>query len=202
MHIVKAPFILRTLFPEATWNRSRKERKVYLSFDDGPIPEITPWILDTLNQYQIKATFFCVGENILQHLDIFERIKREGHGVGNHTFNHLRGWDTPQESYLENVYQCQELTQTKLFRPPYGRAKKAQLKVLKKDYEIIMWDVLTGDYDPQITPEQCLKNCVKYTKNGSIIVFHDNIKAIQNVRYALPKAIEQLLQKGFEFDLL
>lgn len=202
MHIVKAPFILRTLFPEATWNKSRKERKIYLTFDDGPIPEITPWVLDTLNQYNIKATFFCVGENIVKHPEIFERIKQEGHRIGNHTFNHLRGWDTPQEIYIENVQKCQELTQTNLLRPPYGRAKKTQMKVLKQEYEIIMWDVLTGDYDNRISPKQCLKNCVKYTKNGSIIVFHDSLKAEENIRYALPKAIEQLLQKGFTFDVL
>ncbi len=202
MHIVKAPLLLRTFYPEATWHRSRKEKSIYLTFDDGPIPEVTPWILDVLKELDVKATFFCVGENVARNPEIYARIITEGHAVGNHTMQHLKGWDTPQDHYLKNVAQCQELVQAKLFRPPYGRATKAQLKALKSDYEIVMWDVLTGDYDPKISEQQCLKNAIKYTKNGSIIVFHDNIKSFKNVQYALPKMIEQLTKKGYEFALL
>ncbi|MCL7987551.1 polysaccharide deacetylase family protein [Sphingobacterium sp. lm-10] len=202
MHIVKAPFLLRSLYPEATWNRSRKEKKIYLTFDDGPIPEVTPWILDTLKDHQVKATFFCVGENVQKNGSILQRLMQEGHAVGNHTMQHLRGWDTPHDIYLENVEACQKLIDTQLFRPPYGRAKKSQLKALKEKYEIVMWDVLTGDYDPKISPEQCLKNAIKYTKNGSIIVFHDNVKSFKNVQYALPRMIEYLQKKGYEFSLL
>jgi len=202
MHIVKAPFLLRSFYPEATWNKSRREKKIYLTFDDGPIPEVTPWILDVLNDLNVKATFFCVGENVQKNPAILQRLLREGHAVGNHTMNHLKGWDTALETYLANVENCQRLLQTTLFRPPYGRAKKSQLKVLKEHYEIIMWDVLTGDYDARISPEQCLKNAVKYTKNGSIIVFHDNVKSFTNVQYALPRMIERLRKKGYEFALL
>lgn len=202
MHFVRPIFILNYIYPKAIWRKEKEKNNIYLTFDDGPIPEITPWILDCLKEYQVKATFFCVGENIKKHPEIFNRILAEGHAVGNHTYNHLRGWDSEDQIYFQNIEKCEKLTNSRLFRPPYGRAKKSQMKVLAQDYKIIMWDVLTGDYDPKISPEQCYKNCVNYTRNGSIIVFHDNIKAINNVKYALPKSIEQLLRKGYRFKTL
>lgn len=202
MHFVRPIFILNYIYPKAIWRKEKEKNNIYLTFDDGPIPEITPWILDCLKEYQVKATFFCVGENIKKHPEIFDRILAEGHAVGNHTYNHLRGWDSEDQIYFQNIEKCEKLTNSRLFRPPYGRAKKSQMKVLAQDYKIIMWDVLTGDYDPKISPEQCYKNCVNYTRNGSIIVFHDNIKAINNVKYALPKSIEQLLRKGYRFKTL
>lgn len=202
MHFVRTPFFIRVWYAEGIWNKPRDDNKIYLTFDDGPIPDITPWILDILKEYKVKATFFCVGENIQKHPDIFLRIREEGHQIGNHTYNHLKGWNTEDSTYLDNVKKCQELTGTALFRPPYGKAKKSQLKILKKSFDIIMWDVLSGDYDTDISAEQCLKNVVKYTKNGSIIVFHDSLKAQKNVWYALPKAIEYLLKKGYVFDTL
>lgn len=202
MHFVRPIFILNYIYPKAIWRKEKEKNNIYLTFDDGPIPEITPWILDCLKEYQVKATFFCVGENIKKHPEIFDRIFAEGHAVGNHTYNHLRGWDSEDQIYFQNIEKCEKLTNSRLFRPPYGRAKKSQMKVLAQDYKIIMWDVLTGDYDPKINPEQCYKNCVNYTRNGSIIVFHDNIKAINNVKYALPKSIEQLLRKGYRFKTL
>lgn len=202
MHFVRPIFILNYIYPKAIWRKENEKNNIYLTFDDGPIPEITPWILDCLKEYQVKATFFCVGENIKKHPEIFDRILAEGHAVGNHTYNHLRGWDSEDQIYFQNIEKCEKLTNSRLFRPPYGRAKKSQMKVLAQDYKIIMWDVLTGDYDPKISPEQCYKNCVNYTRNGSIIVFHDNIKAINNVKYALPKSIEQLLRKGYRFKTL
>lgn len=202
MHFVRPIFILNYIYPKAIWRKEKEKNNIYLTFDDGPIPEITPWILDCLKEYQVKATFFCVGENIKKHPEIFDRILAEGHAVGNHTYNHLRGWDSEDQIYFQNIEKCEKLTNSRLFRPPYGRAKKSQMKVLAQDYKIIMWDVLTGDYDPKISPEQCYKNCVNYTRNGSIIVFHDNIKAINNVKYALPKCIEQLLRKGYRFKTL
>jgi len=202
MYFVNAPFFLRWYYPEVIWNKSRVVKKLFLTFDDGPIPEITNWILDTLLAYNIKATFFCVGENISKHPEILQRIITEGHRVGNHTFNHLKGWDTTDEEYIENVYKCHELTQSKLFRPPYARAKKSQLKHLKNDFEFIYWDVLTGDFDLNLSPEGCFQNVIRHTKNGSIIVFHDNIKAIPRVQYALPKTIEYFLAKGFTFETL
>lgn len=202
MHFVRPIFILNYIYPKAIWRKEKEKNNIYLTFDDGPIPEITPWILDCLKEYQVKATFFCVGENIKKHPEIFDRILAEGHAVGNHTYNHLRGWDSEDQIYFQNIEKCEKLTNSRLFRPPYGRAKKSQMKTLAQDYKIIMWDVLTGDYDPKISPEQCYKNCVNYTRNGSIIVFHDNIKAINNVKYALPKSIEQLLRKGYRFKTL
>src|SRR5690606_37476257 len=159
-------------------------------------------ILDTLAEYGIKATFFCVGENIERNPDLFARLLAEGHRIGNHTQNHLKGWDTADEVYLDNVARCQQLTKTSLFRPPYARAKKSQLKQLYKNFEVVFWDVISGDFDTAITPEQCYQNVIKYVQNGSIIVFHDNLKAIPRVSYALPKTIDYLLERGYEFDVL
>ncbi|WDF69885.1 polysaccharide deacetylase family protein [Sphingobacterium oryzagri] len=202
MYFINAPFFLRWYYAKVTFNKSRKEKKIYLTFDDGPIPEVTPFILDTLAKYQVKATFFCVGENIVKNKDIFARIIREGHQVGNHTYNHLKGWDQADDHYLANVARCQTLTKTNLFRPPYARAKKSQLRALYPDFDVIFWDVLSGDFDEQLSPEKCYQHVVNYTRNGSIIVFHDNIKALPRVSYALPKAIAYLQEKGFSFGLL
>lgn len=202
MYFINSPFFLRWYYPQVTWNKSRNLKKIYLTFDDGPIPEITPWILDILKQYNVKATFFCVGENIKANSTIFDRIKNEGHQVGNHTYNHLKGWDYSDQEYLDNVYKCEELTKTKLFRPPYVRAKKSQLNKLKDDFEIIYWDVLSGDFDINISSEDCYQNILNHTKNGSIIVMHDNIKAIPRVKYVLPKMIEHFSQMGYTFEIL
>src|SRR5690606_7547607 len=152
-------------------------------FDDGPIPDVTPEVLNILKKYDVKATFFCVGDNIRKHPDIFDRIKKEGHQIGNHTYNHLKGWNTPHDLYLENTALCNTLTGTKLFRPPYGRATRAQYAQLKKQYEIIMWDVMSGDFDEKLDPETCLNNVINHAENGSIVIFHDNIKAIPRVTY-------------------
>lgn len=202
MYFVQSPFFLRWMYPKVVWNKSRKDKILYLTFDDGPIPEITPWILDILANFNAKATFFCVGENIKKYPEIFERIIHEGHQVGNHTYNHLRGWDYSDEEYLENVYKCQELTKTNLFRPPYARAKKSQLKVLQNDFEIIYWDVLSGDFDINLSPSNCYKNIINHTKNGSIIVLHDNIKAIPRVEYVLPKLLSHFTESGYTFKIL
>lgn len=202
MYFVNSPFLLRWYYPQVTWNKSRAYKKIYLTFDDGPIPEITSWILDILKEYKAKATFFCVGENIELHADIFQRIKDEGHQVGNHTYNHLKGWDYSDKEYLDNVQKCEELTKTNLFRPPYARAKKSQLNKLKKDFKIIYWDVLSGDFDINLSAEDCYKNIIKHTRNGSIIVLHDNIKAIPRVKYVLPKVIEHFTTLGYVFETL
>lgn len=201
MHFVRPIFFLPYVYNKSIWRKEKKKNNIYLTFDDGPIPELTPWVLDILKERNIKATFFCVGENIVKHPEIFERIKNEGHAVGNHTHNHLKGWTTSDEAYLQNVQTCQELTQTDLFRPPYGRATRSQLRHLAKTHRIIMWDVLTGDYDSTISPDQVYRNAVDYVRNGSIIVFHDNIKAKENLQYALPKSLDELLARGFRFDL-
>ena len=202
MYFVTAPFFLRWYYPKITFNKSRKERKIFLTFDDGPIPEVTPRILDILAEYDIKATFFCVGDNIEKYRAIYERIRSEGHQVGNHTYNHLRGWDTEDNIYQNNISKCQQLTGTSLFRPPYARAKKTQLKALYERYEVIFWDVLSGDFDEQISPEKCYQNVIKHVRSGSIIVFHDNIKALPRVTYALPKVISYLKRAGYDFGVL
>lgn len=199
---VKTPALLKYFYPNLTWNKSRAERAIYLTFDDGPIPEATPFVLQTLAQFDAKATFFCIGDNVQKHPEIFEAVKAEGHTIGNHTFNHLKGWDKPDELYLENVERCNLLTQSKLFRPPYGRAKKSQLAVLKKDYEIVMWDVLSGDFDHELLPQSCYQNVVNKSSNGSIVVFHDSLKAWPRLEYALPKALEYWQQLGYVFKSL
>jgi peptidoglycan/xylan/chitin deacetylase (PgdA/CDA1 family) len=173
--------------------------KIYLTFDDGPIPGMTEWIADHLDKYSIKATFFCVGDNVVKHPSIYKRLRDAGHSLGNHTHNHIKGFYTENETYFKNVEDCDQVMHTNLFRPPYGQLKFSQQRILSKRYKIIMWDILSYDYSQSITPEKCLQNAVKYTRPGSIIVFHDNIKAEKNVTYALPRAIDQLLDKGFEF---
>lgn len=202
MYFVNAPFFLKWYYPNVIWNKSRLEKKIYLTFDDGPIPEVTPWVLDTLKMYNAKATFFCVGENIVKNTEVFNRLKNEGHQVGNHTYNHIRGWDYTDEEYFNNIEKCQKLTQTHLFRPPYARAKKSQLKVLKQKFDIVYWDVLAGDFDIKLSPLKCYENIIKYTKNGSIIVLHDNIKSYPRVQYVLPKLLEYYKNLGYSFETL
>jgi peptidoglycan/xylan/chitin deacetylase (PgdA/CDA1 family) len=201
-YLVKTPVLLKWFYQGLTWNKNRKEHVLYLTFDDGPIPEVTPFVLETLEKYQAKATFFCIGDNVQKHPEIFEAVKSAGHTIGNHTFNHLRGWDTADVSYLENTQKCNDLVQAKLFRPPHGRAKKSQLKILKKQYEVIMWDVLSGDFDTDLSPQKCYQNVIDKSSNGSIIVFHDSLKAWPRLEYALPKALEYWQQQGYLFRSL
>ncbi|MFC3196895.1 polysaccharide deacetylase family protein [Parapedobacter deserti] len=203
MYTVRSPLVLRWLYPTLTWHRNREEKQIYLTFDDGPIPDVTPFVINTLESYNIKATFFCVGENIKKHPDLFDRLIKNGHRIGNHTHNHLNGWKTPDEKYLENVARCQQLAHTDLFRPPYGRGSRSQYAKLRKaGYTIVMWDVLSGDFDTGLHPEKCLANVLNYTQNGSIVVFHDNIKAVPRLTYALPRAIEHWLAEGYAFGTL
>lgn len=200
--LVRPPQLLRKFYKDSIWRMDKKESTIYLTFDDGPIPEITPWVLDILKEYGINATFFCVGDNISKNPKLFERIKNEGHQVGNHTFNHLKGWKVKKDIYCENVEKCQALTKTNLFRPPYGRIKKNQYKLLSREYKVVFWDVLSYDYDKFITSEKCLDNSIKYTRNGSIIVFHDSIKAQKNLKFALPHYIEHFLKLNYKFAML
>jgi len=202
MFLVKSPAIIKKYYPKLVWEIPNNENKIYLTFDDGPIPEVTDWVLDLLKQYNIKATFFCIGDNVVKHPAVFQRIITEDHAVGNHTFNHLNGWKTSSETYLANIEACKEIVSTTIFRPPYGRIKKTQVQDLTKEYKIIMWDVLSGDFDAKTSPEKCYNNVVENAKEGSIIVFHDSVKASKNLKYALPKVIEYLLEKGFVFDVL
>jgi len=205
MYLVKTPFWLRWLYPGLLWHKSRKEKCIYLTFDDGPIPIVTPFVLETLKKFNAKATFFCIGDNIQKHPDVFQQLENEGHRIGNHTFNHLRGWDTADDIYLENVIRCDELVKSDLFRPPHGRIKRSQISNLRSqisDLEIIMWDVLSGDFDQKLAPENCLQNVLKYTRNGSIVVFHDSLKAFPRLQYTLPKALEYWSERNYRFEVL
>jgi peptidoglycan/xylan/chitin deacetylase (PgdA/CDA1 family) len=202
---------LKLFFPKYIWELPNSEKKIYLTFDDGPIPEITEWVLGLLKKENIKATFFCIGENIQKHPEVFKQIISDNHTIGNHTFNHLKGWNTSTKKYLENVELCNSVFekysisnfQSKLFRPPYGKIKKNQAKeLIKLGYKIIMWDVLSYDYDKSLNAERCLNNTLKNISTGSIIVFHDSIKAQDTLKKVLPKLIQQLKEKGFVFDKL
>jgi len=205
MYLIKSPLLLKWYYPSLLWNKSRTEKVIYLTFDDGPIPNVTDFVLKTLKVFNAKATFFCIGDNIVKHPEVFERVKNDGHAIGNHTFNHLKGWKTDNETYLQNTLKCQKLTQTNLFRPPYGRIKKSQISNLKSqisELKIVMWDVLSGDFDIQLSPEKCYQNVIKHTENGSIIVFHDSLKAFDRLSYALPKVLAYFSEKGFTFSML
>ncbi|WP_276089846.1 polysaccharide deacetylase family protein [Pedobacter sp. JY14-1] len=205
MYLVKSPILLKWYYPSLTWHKNRDEQVIYLTFDDGPIPDVTEFVLKTLKTYSAKATFFCIGDNIRKHPGIFSKIKNDGHSIGNHTYNHLRGWATPDDTYLDNFSQCQQLTQTRLFRPPYGRIRKTQASGIRKlvpGMEIIMWDVLSGDFDQSLTPEKCLQNVLRHTTNGSIVVFHDSIKAFDRLKHALPGLLHHFSARGYQFRAL
>ncbi len=205
MYLVKTPWLLKKLYPGLIWNKSRKNHCIYLTFDDGPIPIVTSFVLNILKQYNAKATFFCIGDNVNKHPDVFEQVKNAGHSIGNHTFNHLKGWKTQDNIYLDNFLKTDELIKINLFRPPYGRIKKSQIKLLKRakpGISIIMWDVLSGDFDISLSPEKCLENVLKHTENGSVVVFHDSLKAYDRLEYVLPRAMEEWSRQGYEFGLL
>jgi len=225
------PRFIQRLYPERIWAFSRKEKSVYLTFDDGPIPEVTPWVLDELKKHNAKATFFCIGDNVRKYPEIFQRIIAEGHSVGNHTFNHLNGWKTGTANYIENVERSERqmfengrrmkddaslmtddgrmqiphsnknqiapiVNQQSLFRPPYGKITSKQAKILKqKGFKIVMWDVLSYDFDSTITEDECLHNVLKNIKPGSVIVFHDSLKAEKNLRFVLPKVLGYCIKK-------
>ncbi|MEM7085204.1 MAG: polysaccharide deacetylase family protein [Bacteroidota bacterium] len=211
-YLVQTPKFVQRMFPKRIWAFPNSEKKIYLTFDDGPIPEVTPWVLDTLQKHHAKATFFCIGDNIVKHPEIFKRIITEGHAVGNHTFNHLNGKKTDPKTYSENVDKAQSIMErvilsmdktiftseengagrhTGLFRPPYGQMTATQAKsIQQKGYQIVMWNVLSADYDTSISEEKCFKNVAESMKPGSIVVFHDSVKAQKNMQYALPKVLK------------
>lgn len=173
---------------------------MYLTFDDGPIPEVTPWVLDMLDKYSIKATFFCVGDNVRKYPEVFEEIIRKGHRVGNHTFNHLQGWKTLTRNYIANVTKADKLINSNLFRPPHGHVRLPQLWFLNKHYKIIMWDVVTRDYNPDLTGDDIINIVKKRTRSGSIIVFHDSVKSIKRLQESLEGSIQWLLENGYRFE--
>ncbi len=205
MYLVKTPWLLKALYPHLTWHVNTNSRCIYLTFDDGPIPIVTPFVLNILKQYNAKATFFCIGDNVRKHPDIFEQVKNEGHAIGNHTYNHLKGWHTDDQTYLNNFLQADKLLNTNLFRPPYGRMKRSQVKLLKETkpgLDIMMWSVLSGDFDVDLKPEKCLDNVLKNARGGDIVLFHDSLKAKERVEYVLPRAMELWAKQGYKFKAL
>ena len=204
----RTPRFMMRFFSNYSWRFPSNKKEIFLTFDDGPTPEITKFVLSELKKYNAKATFFCIGKNIKNHPEIFSEIISDGHSIGNHTQNHLKGWKTNTEDYIDNVLEVEETLQLlnfetlklNLFRPPYGKIKKSQAKeILNKGYKIIMWDVLSADFDITISKEKCLQNVLENTTEGSIIVFHDSVKAAERMKYALPKVLKYFSDKGFVF---
>ncbi|MCC6288594.1 MAG: polysaccharide deacetylase family protein [Chitinophagaceae bacterium] len=201
-YFAKTPWLLKKMYSAATWEMPDHEKVIYLTFDDGPHPEITPFVLGELKKFNAKATFFCIGNNVVKHRDTYTNIINEGHKIGNHTYNHLNGWKTDDKKYFKDITEAGKYIDSNLFRPPYGRISKLQLKYLTESFnmKVIMWSVLSGDFDQKITPETCLKNVVISTGSGSIIVFHDSEKAFKNMQYALPKTLAFFAEKDYRFD--
>ncbi len=201
-YLVKTPWWLKKIYPGCVWQMPAANKTIYLSFDDGPHPEITPFVLAELKKYNATATFFCIGKNVVTHQDTYKQILDEGHSAGNHTHNHLNGWKTSDEEYINNIALAKKYIDSNLFRPPYGRATKFQLQVLSSPkYQLlpIMWTVLSGDFDEKLSKEKCLNNVLRNTKDGSIVLFHDSEKAFEKMKYALPKVLKYFSEKGFSF---
>lgn len=199
---VKTPAIIQRLISDVTWRKKTTEKIIYLTFDDGPIPIITPMVLEILNHYSAHATFFCVGENVVKHPEIYKQVLSSGHSVGNHTFHHFNGTFTATKKYLNDVADCAKVVDSKLFRPPYGRLRWFQKRFLKKHYSLIYWDVLSWDFRAELSNEQVLKNVLTHTTNGSIVLFHDSLRSEPRMLYALPRFLEHFSKLGFVFKAL
>ena len=202
MFIEQPAAYLRWLYPKALWRINRREHAVYLTFDDGPIPESTPFILDTLAHYGVKATFFVVGDNVRKYPQLYERILAEGHHVGNHTYNHISGFRHTLYKYLSNVNKADALIHSRLMRPPHGWMRLSQYALLSRKYKVVMWDVVTRDYSRLLDADDVVNNVRRYARNGSIITFHDSLKSIDKLQTALPQSIEFLLSEGYELRLI
>lgn len=208
---VKTPLVAKKMFPNYVWDIPSTDKTIYLTFDDGPTPEITNWTLNTLKQFNAKATFFCIGKNIEKHPDIFKNILDAQHNIGNHTHNHIKGWKTKTKDYIEDIATCENAYKShipnpktiNLFRPPYGQIKPKQgRKLLALDYKIIMWDILSFDWGKNVSKKNCLENVISKAKSGSIVVFHDSVKASKNMKYALPKVLDFFSNKGYVFKAI
>ena len=204
----RIPRWFQNLFPAYTWHIKSKEKVIYLTFDDGPIPEITQWVLNVLDDYDAKASFFVVGENVTKNPQSFQKIIEGGHAIGNHTYNHMKGWNASVNSFVDNVEKGSKAIVDnggefpQYFRPPHGRIKPSQARILRQNYKLIMWSVLSVDYDKSLNAERCLKNTIKATEPGAIVVFHDSIKAEKNLRYVLPKYMDHFSKIGYTFKKL
>lgn len=206
LHFYKTPALLKRISNNLIWDIPTAEKEIYLTFDDGPIPKLTEYVLDVLDDFEALATFFCVGENIVRNPKICEKILAKGHVIGNHTFNHLKGWSTKNEQYFVNIEKCHKQIATyqapaekPLFRPPYGQITKSQISILKKDFKIIMWDILAYDFAPSHSPETSLARIIQNSKPGSIVVFHDNFKAESKLKFMLPRFLSHFKGKGYNF---
>lgn len=218
-YTVKAPWLFKKIiYPSLIWEKPTEEKALYLTFDDGPHPTATPFVLDQLKQYNAKATFFCIGKNVVALPEVYQTILDEGHATGNHTFNHLNGWKTDDKTYFQNILEASKYINSNLFRPPYGRMTKFQARVLQRvnsewsmvnekfsattqssPFTIIMWTILSGDFDETISPQRCLQNVILNSKRGNIIVFHDSTKAWDRMSFALPKVLEHFSKEGYSF---
>lgn len=204
-YLVRSPWWLKRYYSKLIWNLPAKERVLYLTFDDGPHPVATPFVLDELKKYGARATFFCIGKNVQEYPPIYRRVLLEGHRVGNHTQNHLNGWKTDDKKYLENIQDAARLIDSDLFRPPYGRISAMQSVLLRREpfnYKIIMWEVLSADFDLALSGERCMRNVIRHAKPGSIIVFHDSEKAWDRLRIALPRVLEHFSRNGYRFEVI
>ncbi|MFN0030754.1 MAG: polysaccharide deacetylase family protein [Flavobacteriales bacterium] len=197
MYFVKTPSIIKPLGRDFLWNYSRDKREVYLTFDDGPTPRVTEQVLELLNMYNAKATFFCIGKNAEQHTKLFQKIRDEGHATGNHSYSHQDGWKTCTFSYLKDALRGNEKIQSSLFRPPYGHITLSQASLLKRKFQLVMWDVISGDFDQRISKEKCLRNVIENVQNGSIVVFHDSVKASSNMMFAVERSLKHFTDEGF-----
>lgn len=202
MYFVKTPQLLKKVFANQTWSLSENDKTIYLTFDDGPTQTITDWTLDVLKDFNAKATFFLVGQNAMEQPQLVKRMQNEDHSIGNHTFNHLNGWMTRTNAYLKNILECDRVLHSRLFRPPYGKITTTQTRLMSKRFNIIMWDVLSGDFDQQLDKEKCLENVIENTAAGSIVVFHDSVKAFDRMQYTLPRMLEHFSALGFSFKAI
>jgi peptidoglycan/xylan/chitin deacetylase (PgdA/CDA1 family) len=205
LYLTKTPWILKKLYPERVWKIKTDEKVLYLTFDDGPNPDASLFVLEQLEKYDAKATFFCIGKNVKENFQIYETILNKGHKTGNHTFHHLNGWKTGDKKYIDDILNAAKIIDSDLFRPPYGRITKFQAKAIsgeKLHLKTIMWDVLSGDFDPSVTGENCYLNVINNAKAGSIIVFHDSLKSLPAVKYALPLILKYYSEKGYQFNIL
>jgi peptidoglycan/xylan/chitin deacetylase (PgdA/CDA1 family) len=199
---VRLPGFLTSFFKEAIWRLDETNPVVYLTFDDGPIPEVTPWVLEVLKEENIQATFFCVGENVARYPEIYKSILDNGHSVGNHTYNHLQGLKTNKKDFFRNIEQAGKCIHSDLFRPPHGWMRRAQYNYLKRKYRIVMWDVISCDYNTNLSPEKVFRNITGYVRSGSIVTFHDSVKARQNLVRTLQPAIRWIKEQGFRFEAI
>ena len=202
-YLVKTPNLIKKLYPDSVWSMPAKRKQIFLTFDDGPDKEVTSFVLEELRKFEAKATFFCIGKNVRAEFEIYKQIIDERHRVGNHTFNHLNGWRTNDQVYLDDIFQAKKIIDSNIFRPPYGRITRFQSNAIAGDkfqLKTIMWDVLSGDFDTSISGEDCYLNVVKNVSPGSIIVFHDSIKAKERLQYALPRVLKYFSERGFNFE--